>query len=317
MRKWVFVALVAGVLGGGSVVAQEAEQAAPPLPLHQIEGSGGVVLTETAWLVNPGTGDEWFGLPAVSASYLVASDKKLSVAAISETLFQRLELSYAFHHLDLGDFVSVANAVEVRGAGEDGGSSHPYHVSHDYIYMHNLNARLLLVGEGEFDQDWLPAITFGVHYKKNIRFDQLDRDLNGALTGAGADDDDGFEYTLVGTKTFKGLLPRPFFVSAGVRATEAAQLGWLGFTNHYAFVLEGNVGVFVLDNLIVGAEYRQKHDALHSIDGLVGKEQGWWSVAAAGVVNENVTLSAAIADLGRLLEDKEPGALWVQLKLEM
>ncbi len=309
MRTWAVVAVVTCLLCGGTVLAQEAALKAPSV--HQIEGSGGVVLTETAYLVNPSTGDDWLGFPSFSASHLMSREKDLGVFAISETLFKRLELSYALHRVDLGDFDDAVAAL-LPGASV-----------HDTVYMHNLNARLLLLDEGQIGTSWSPAVALGVHYKKNTRFDELDRDLGRALEAAGADDDEGVDFTLMATKKYVGVklsddvvLP-PFFLSGGVRATEAAQIGWLGFTNHYAVVFEGNVGVFVLDNVIVSAEYRQKHEALHKIPGLVGEEDDWWAIAASFIVNEHVNFTAAYTNLGRMMNHREPMALWLQLKIEL
>jgi hypothetical protein len=44
-----------------------------------------------------------------------------------------------------------------------------YHA--DQVQLHNFNARLQLLSEGEFDQKWLPAVTVGVHYKYNYVFE--------------------------------------------------------------------------------------------------------------------------------------------------
>jgi hypothetical protein len=43
-----------------------APQERPPLPLHSIEGTGGILITPTAYLVNPGPKDSFFSNPGIS-----------------------------------------------------------------------------------------------------------------------------------------------------------------------------------------------------------------------------------------------------------
>ena len=52
-------------------------------------------------------------------------------------------------------------------------------------------------------------------------------------------------------------LPHPLMLNADVRSTEAAQIGLFGFTEDRRSSFEGNFGVLVLDNLVIGGEYRQ------------------------------------------------------------
>lgn len=278
---------------------------APPIPLHQIEGAGGVGLTELAYLVNPSETGSPFGLPSFSATHVQAAHKAVEVLAISETLFGRIEISYGYNYVGLGDF---HDAVQDH-LGVD--------VSRNDVKLHNLNARALLVKEGAFDQPWVPAVTAGVHYKYNDGIKDVDRDLGGALYNAlGVNDNDGVDYTLTATKLLKNGLPRPAFVSATARNTSAAQLGWLGFTDHRVTVFEGNAGIFARDKLILAAEYRQKPDQLKEVPGVLGNEDDWWTLAVAYIVNDRLTLSAAYANLGTMLNHEEPAALWLQAKYE-
>ena len=295
MRHWTAFVVCTVLLVGSAALA------GPPIPLHQLEGSGGVVLTEMAYLVNPAEGDEWYGMPSLSLGTLIANNKNINIATISETLFDRLELSYSFHRFGLGDWSSDTGI----------------HTSHDNLYMHVINARVAILKEGEFDQKWLPAVTAGFHYKNNIRLNQLDRDTRGTLTALGVQDDDGEEYTLTATKMITGLLPNPLVASATIRNTDAVQIGYAGFSEDREFVFEGNIAYFLLENLIVGAEYRQKPDKLTAAPGVVGPEDDWWSLAASYIVNENLNMTLAYANLGTVLNHSEPWSVWFQLKYEL
>ena len=145
--------------------ADDAQSAAPPdsqataekpapLPLHQIEGNGGIFSTLSAYIVNPPRDGEPVGRPSVGFAYVnLGADKDLEALTITESPFKRLELGYGWDNLSLGDLpLALRNAGLVN-----------YH--EDQVQLHNFNARLQLLKEGEFDQNWIPAVTAGVHYK--------------------------------------------------------------------------------------------------------------------------------------------------------
>lgn len=297
MRIWTTVALAAVLVMAGVATA------APPIPLHQLEGSGGVVLTEMAYLVNPGEGEEWYGLPSFSVATLLANNKSLDLATVSETLFKRLELSYSIHRFNIGDWASDVGAP----------------TSNNNIYMHNFNARVALLNEGQVEQAaWLPALTFGFHYKRNITIESFNRDLGGTMGVLGVKDKDGEEYTLTATKMIEGLMPNPLVISATVRNTDAVHVGWGGFTEDRDFLFEGNIAYFLMPNLIVGAEYRQKADNLNfHVPNAVEREEDWWSIAVSYIVNEHWNVTGAYANLGTVLNHDEPFAAWLQVKYEL
>jgi hypothetical protein len=281
------------------------EEKGLPLPLHTIEGVGGVGLTEMAYLVNPSTGDNWLGLPAASATHVQARYNNAEIVSVSETLFKRLELSASFDDVGLGDFDKTVK--DKLGAN----------LSSDWVQMYVASARLALLNEGEFGQSWLPAVTAGVHYKYNATINQFNDDLSGALNKVvGVKDNQGEDFTLTATKMFKTALPRPVFVSGTVRETDAADMGWLGFTHRYETVFEGNVGVFATDNLVLAAEYRQMPNDLKQVSGVLGPESDWWTIAATYILSKHTNISVAYANLGNMLNHREPAALWVQFKYE-
>jgi hypothetical protein len=278
-----------------------------PLPLHNIEGVGGVGLTEMAYLVNPSVGDDWLGLPSLSFTHVQTGHQNAEIGSISETLFKRLELSFSNDYVGLGDFNQVVK------------SKLGITLSPDYVQMYNFGARVALLNEGEYDQKWLPAVTAGVHYKYNATINEFNNEAHGGFGPLGVKDYQGVDYTLTATKMFKDVLPRPFFVSGTVRNTDSTDLGWLGFTNERLTVFEGNAGVFVRDNLVVAAEYREMPNELKLKglpSGVLGVPSDWWTLAAAYVIDRHWTVSAAYANLGNMLNHKEPASLWLQVKYE-
>jgi hypothetical protein len=276
---------------------------APPLPLHGIEGMGGVFSTYSAYLVNSGGDDEIFGLPSVGFAYVhLGHGRHLLAPTITETLFGRLELGYSLNHFDLGDLPSDIRAV--TGINID-----------QSVNLHNFNARLLLLKEGAFDQSWLPAITFGAHYKWNTDIDDIDRDLNGTLRTIGIKSDDGVDFTFYASKLIT-FLPRPVLINLGVRSTKAAHLGLFGFTGTRKWLFEGNFVLLITDRILLAAEYRQKPSQYNQIPGLVKGENDWWTICPAFVVNEHLTISGGYGHFGDVLNHSANGSWGIKAKWE-
>jgi hypothetical protein len=269
------------VLGPSILSAQEkTEKEGPPLPLHTIEGSGGLVLTPMAYLVNPGPEGEVFGQPSFSAQYVMVGGKDLQVFAVTWTLWNRLEVGYAFNRFGLNDLND-----DLRDAG--------LFTNVDEIYLHHFNARLNVLRETEN----IPAVTLGVHYKYNQDIDNLNRDINDTLETIDYEDNDGFDFTLTASKTVTSL-PRPVIVSAGARATRASQFGLLGFTDDYVVNFEGGLAMLVTDRLVLGTEYRQKQETLGEINDLIAHDDSWWDIHAAYILNNNSSVYAVAGDAG-------------------
>src|ERR1035441_6392261 len=165
-----------------TVAAQPAEKAAP-LPLHQIEGNGGIFSTLSAYIVNPPRHGEPLGRPRVGFAYVsLGHGDNLEALTVTESPRKRLELGYAWDSLGLGDLpLAIKNATGVTLGRSD-------------VQLHNFNARLQLLSEGEFDQKWIPALTFGAHYKNNDGIHQIDQELGGALSAAGLTHHDGTDF---------------------------------------------------------------------------------------------------------------------------
>jgi hypothetical protein len=284
-------------------------QEAPPLPCLAIEGNGGLFSTYAAYLTNPAPAGEIFGLPKVSYTYVnLGHSRDINSFGITETLWNRLEFGYAYNRMDVGDLPE-----DLLGAG--------FAIDDDAVGLHNFNARLALLKEGEFDLPWLPAVTLGVHYKYNDTIDDINDDLKvpavpqGVLRSIGIEDDDGVDFTLYATKLVPDL-PRPLLFSLGLRCTEAAHIGLFGFTDDYNLMVEGSIFAFVTDSLLMGAEYRMKPDEYDEIPGLVEGEDDWWTICACYIVNEHMTISAGYGHFGDVLNHEANGSWAVRVNWE-
>jgi len=275
-----------------------------PLPLHQIEGSGGIFSTLSAYIVNPPRDGEPVGRPSIGFAHVsLGYDKNLEALTITESPFKRLELGYGWDYLGLGDLPQA-----LRNAGIT-----TYH--QDQVQLHNFNARYQILKEGEFDQKWIPALTAGVHYKYNDGISEVNHEVGGALANAGIKNHDGTDFTLYASKLFTQL-PRPVLLELGGRATEAVWDGLGGFTDNYRVVFEGNVVVFLTGNLALAAEYKQQPTDYKAIGNLVRVEDDWWTIDAAYVVNKHLTLAAGYGHFGNVLNHESNGVWGITTKWE-
>jgi hypothetical protein len=254
--------------------------------------------------VNPAKEGELFGLPSVGTAFVhLGNGRWLTAVMATETLGDRLELGYAWNYLDLGDLRSdIDDAVGVR-------------IGDNHVKMHNVNARLALLKEGQFNLDWLPAVTFGAHFKINENIDGIDDDLGGALAASGIASDYGFDFTLYGSKMITSL-PRPILLNVGVRNSDAAHLGFLGFTRDRSFLAEGNIVLFVTDRFALAGEYRMKPNEYDPIGDLVQPEDDWWTIMFAYVFNNHFTVSGGYGHFGRVLNHNANGAWGLKAKYE-
>jgi len=298
------VAAVGNVKAGETNATPATAEKPAPLPLHQIEGNGGIFATLSAYIVNPPRNGEPVGRPSIGFSYVnLGSDKNLEAFTVTESPFSRLELGYGWDHLGLGDLpLALRNAGIVN-----------YHQNE--VELHNINARFQFLKEGEFDQKWLPAVTAGAHFKYNDGISEVNNETGGALAAAGISRHYGVDYTLYASKLFTQL-PRPVLVELGGRATQGVWEGLGGFTSSYNFVFEGNVVVFVTSNIALAAEYKQQPRDYKAIGNLVRKEGDWWTIDAAYVVNKNLTLAAGYGHFGNVLNDEANGVWGITTKWE-
>ena len=270
----------------------------PPIPLHGIEGYGGAFSTYSAYLVNAAKPGKVFGLPSVSETYVyMGKARYLSALTVTETLWDRVELGFAWNRFGLGDLDTIM-------ALED-----------EYVDMYNANLRTALIKEGAWGMKWMPAITAGVHYKYNDTVDSIDDELGGALTTIGIRDHDGIEYTLHASKMVTAL-PLPILFNVGVRATRASNIGLLGFTDHYQYLPEASALVFLSSKWALAGEYRWKPKGEYTSSDLIREEDDWWTLCAAYVVNNNMTVAVGYGHFGDVMNHTANSSWGISLKWE-
>ena len=284
---------------------------APPLPFHSIEGYGGGAITPMAYLVNPGAPGCVFGKPAAALTVGNLGDKQLQAITVTETLYDRIELGYGADRLGLGD---LPNDIQSQtGMDTETGD----------VWLHNFNVRLLLVKEDTTLAGIpLPAITAGVHFKYNDGIAQINNNLNNALSTIGYRANNGVDFTLTATKNIAKIVGRPLFVTAGLRESEAAELGFLGFGDTYHMTFEGNIVYMPTDRIAIGYEFRQKMDPYDTLassepgEWLVGPEDNWHAVEAGFVLNMHTTLCVGWGHFGNMVDSEANNSWLMQLKHE-
>jgi len=274
-----------------------------PLPFHTIEGYGGGAITPLAYLVNPPAKGEIFGLPAVAFSYVNLGQKDLEALTFTETLFGRLELGYGVDRLGLGELphdIKKATTVDIK---------------RDDVYLHNFNARFLAIEENSFGP-YVPAVTTGVHFKYNDGIDSINNRLGGALSNIGYKEQYGVDFTVTATKTIPNVFGRPLILTGGLRLSEAAQIGALGFGNSYSPTFEGNVIYLPTNWLLLAYEFRQKSNPYDKIPGLVAEEDNWHAIDASLILAPHATIVAGYGIFGNLANADANNAWWLQFKYE-
>ena len=182
----------------------------------------------------------------------------------------RIELSYARQNFDTQD---VGAAL---GIGQG------YMLNQDVF-----GAKVRLFGDVVYGNTLVPQVAVGAQYK---------RSLDGAVASAvGAAHDEGVDVTLSATKLF---LSHSVLVNTTARLTKANQNGLLGFgsvsDDSYAVQFEGAVAYQFSRRFVMGTEFRTKPDNLGLGEG------DWFDVFAAYAPSDNLTVTAAYADLGSI-----------------
>jgi hypothetical protein len=291
---------------GGGEAAKEAQPKAepPPLPFHTIEGYGGGAITPMAYLVNPSTtSGRFFGLPAFAMTYAGIGSKSLVAMTVTETLVGRIEIGYGADQLTLGTLpedIEEASTVDIE---------------EDHVWLHNINVRGLVLEENSFDLP-LPAFTVGAHFKYNDGVEGINDSLGRALEAIGFDSASGAAFTATLTKMFPNVLGRPLFLTAGMRVSHGAQLGFLGFSNKWSPTFEANVVFLPLDWLILGYEFRQRENPYDTIPGLVNDEDDWHAFEVGVMIGNYGTLVGGYCLFGRMVNERVDDGFALQLKVE-
>jgi hypothetical protein len=144
------------------------------VPLNSLQGNGGVAFNPLAYLsgqnqdtTTTNSWDDVLSKPQFGAWYVSLGDVNVDWTAVgaSETLFNRLELSYGY-----------------EAVAQDGAAT---------IHKKNIGAKLLLIPENAGGNSWVPAISVGTLYKST--------DFSGAAN------DSAFDYYAVATKLITQL----------------------------------------------------------------------------------------------------------------
>lgn len=273
-----------------------------PLPLHTIEGTSGVFVTDTAYFANvPQKG--WFGHPSAALiAARMSHGRHLEVATLTTTFFKRIEVGYSHMNFGLGEWPRDCERLTgIRPL--------------DQIRLHTLSLRGNIIQEGEWGK-WTPAVTVGARYKHNQDTNRLNRQLGGACRALGVRDNDGVEFTATASKTFVGILPKPFILSATLRNTDAANIGLFGFTGHRTTLFEASAVFFITDRLLFATEFRQKPDPLKRVPGLIGREGHWYTAAFGYILSPRCIVAAGVGNFGNVANHREPFTPAVELKWE-
>jgi hypothetical protein len=300
----------------GSYAFAQDEEKGPPLPFITVEGQGGGSITPMAYLVNPAPEGKVFGKPSVAVDYISAGRKNLDALLLTENVLGRIELGFAADRLGLGTLPSDVNSTL--------GST--YWLNNSDVWLYNFNVRYLAIKENYDDHNWIPAVTFGTTVKYNADIDAINTKLHNAFGAIGYNSDTGVDFTLTATKTFgTAFFGRPLIVSAGLRESQAADLGFLGFADKYTASFEGNVAVLPFDKWLFAYEFRQKSSPYGTIGPggtvnvptlLVGGEDNWHAFDVSYIASKHTTVVAGAAILGNLANTAADNAWFLQLKYE-
>jgi hypothetical protein len=309
MDFWKTPTVLMGLLPDEDGAAEEPKAAeGPNLPLHTFDGAGGHFTVMSAYLTNPGPEGEVFGKPSFGYIHVsLGHGKQLDSFQVTDTLWRRVEVGYALNTLDVGDlFEDIQNAGMARPTGNT-------------VQLHCFNTRCMLVTEGAFDQGWIPALTAGVHYKYNVDIRDIDKESGGGAArpfrGLGIKHAGGWEYSLMTSKTLI-CLKRPLALSAGVRYTDAAHVGLLGFTGHKKILPEVAFCYMLTNQFVIAGEFKRKYSQYTHVDGLAEPEDNWWTLDVCYLPTPNLSIAAGIGHFGELLNHTAWPIFGVALKYE-
>lgn len=145
---------------------------------------------------------------------------------------------------------------------------------------------------GELLYSAMPQLSIGLQYKRH---------RNPALPLAvGAEKDHGTDLYFAASKVyFAAIAGRNLLLNATLRASQANQIGLLGFgsADHYGYQLlfESSAAVLLRPDLAIGVEFRQKPNQLAFAD-----EQHWRDIFVGWFINKNLSLVGGYVDLGSI-----------------
>ena len=267
MLRLAFVGIAASLALVGAA-AHAGDRLAWTGGVDQIEGSAGGGLVPWALIGGLGT-NEQIGASGF-ATYVSTQDFSLRTAGLSIGVDDRVEVSLDRQRFDAG---SVVPGLTL---GQD-----------------ILGLKVRLLGDAVFAPDeYLPQIAVGAQYKRTLDFDQVPR----AVGAARGDDVDLY---IAATKLyFAAFDGHNVIVDATLRRTRANQFGLLGFGGDgsgYTWNPEFSAAVWLWDDLLLGAEYRDKPNNLSAF-----RENSANDVFLAWSPFKNLALTTAWTDLGQI-----------------
>ncbi len=236
--------------------------------VSQIEGAAGGGLVP--WALIGGLGTDVETGASAFVTYVSTQDFSLRSGGASVDVDNRVELSVARQRFD------AASVVPGLTLGQD-----------------IVGLKVRLAGDAVFEPDrWLPQIALGAEWKRTLDFDDIPRAV-GAARGQDVD------LYLAATKVFFAALDgHNVILDATLRRTRANQFGLLGFGGDgsgHTLAPEFSAAVWLNDDLLLGAEYRDKPDNLTAF-----RENAAVDAFLAWAPVKNLSLTAAWADLGRI-----------------
>jgi hypothetical protein len=251
--------------------------------VSEVEGAAGGGLVPWALIGGLGTNDE-VGASAF-VTYVSTQDFALRTGGASVDVDNRLEVSVARQRFD------ADSVIPGLTLGQD-----------------IVGLKVRLAGDAVFDpEEWLPQIALGAQWKRTLDFDAIPRAV-GAARGEDVD------LYLCATKLyFAAIAGRNVILDATLRRTRANQFGLLGFGGDgsgYSFTPEGSAAIFLNDDLVLGAEYRDKPNNLNGL-----RENSAEDVFLAWAPVKNFTLTTAWVDLGRIAGKPPQRGVYVSLWL--
>jgi hypothetical protein len=234
--------------------------------VSQVEGAAGGGLVPWALIGGLGTNVE-VGASAF-ATYVSTQDFALRTAGASVDVDNRVEVSVARQRFDADSVISGLTL------GQD-----------------IVGLKVRVAGDAVFNPDeWLPQIALGAQWKRTLDFDEVPRAV-GAAHGEDVD-----LYVSATKLYFAALAGRNVILDATLRRTRANQFGLLGFGGDgsgYRATPEASAAIWLNDDVLLGAEYRDKPNNLSAF-----RESSAEDVFLAWAPVKNLTVTAAWADLG-------------------
>jgi hypothetical protein len=249
----------------------------------EVEGAGGGGLTPWATIAGSGSSNQIGGSAFMTQTH-TSDGYDLKVAGAAIGIRDRVELSMARWSFKLSDVVP-GKSIEMNAVG----------------------VKVRVAGDAVYDQDsWMPQVSVGAQFKSN--------DDEALVKSFGADSSDVDVYAAA-TKLWLGAAGGyNVLTSLTLRLTRANQFGLVGFGgaghDKRKLMAEGSVGLMLRDDLVVGAEYRQKPNNLEATAAIL-KEDAAWDAFVAWFPTRHVSLTAAWLNLGNIVSKPDQQGLYV------